>query len=119
MEDVEQADFFTQIGFKRAIEKGKITNSNGQEVGLSDAIIILSYESFSSRACSPPIKQRTDGSHAEESSAGAAFMVGTSPCVSLDLNISIEDDSVEDQSIDDVGLLESIDRRIIFKIKDF
>ncbi|KAJ6425639.1 hypothetical protein OIU84_026250 [Salix udensis] len=121
VEDVEQADFFSQIGFKRAIEKGKITNSNGQEVGLSDAIIILSCESFSSRsrACSPPIKQRTDGSHEEESSAGAALMEGTSPCISLDLNISIEDDSVEDQSIDDIGLLESVDRRIIFKIQDF
>ncbi|KAB5519657.1 hypothetical protein DKX38_023976 [Salix brachista] len=121
VEDVEQAGFFSQIGFKRAIEKGKITNSNGQEVGLSDAIIILSCESFSSRsrACSPPIKQRTDGSHEEEISAGAALMEGTSPCVSLDLNISIEDDSVEDQSIDDIGLLESVDRRIIFKIQDF
>ncbi|KAJ6778509.1 PROTEIN SMAX1-LIKE 3 [Salix koriyanagi] len=93
VEDVEQADFFSQTGFKRAIEKGKITNSNGQE--------------------------RTDGSHEEESSAGAALMEGTSPCVSLDLNISIEDDSVEDQSIDDIGLLESVDRRIIFKIQDF
>jgi hypothetical protein len=46
-------------------------------------------------------------------------MEGTSPCVSLDLNISIDDDSVEDQSIDDIGLLESVDRRIIFKIQDF
>ncbi|KAJ6300272.1 hypothetical protein OIU76_021134 [Salix suchowensis] len=55
----------------------------------------------------------------EESSAGAELMEGTSPCVSLDLNISIEDDSVEDQSIDDIGLLESVDRRIIFKIQDF
>jgi ATP-dependent Clp protease ATP-binding subunit ClpA len=121
VEDVEQADFFSQIRFKRAIEKGRITNYNGQEVGLSDAIIILSCESFSSRsrACSPPIKQRTDGSHEEENSAGATLMEGTSPCVSLDLNISIDDDSVEDQSIDDIGLLESVDRRIIFKIQDF
>jgi ATP-dependent Clp protease ATP-binding subunit ClpA len=124
VEDVEQADYCSQIGFKRAIESGRITNSNGQEVGLSDAIIILSCESFSSRsrACSPPIKQRTDGSYEEEDNAGAgaALMEDTTPCISLDLNISVDDDNIlEDQSIDDIGLLESVDRRIIFKIQEF
>ncbi|KAJ6698424.1 CHAPERONE PROTEIN CLPD CHLOROPLASTIC [Salix purpurea] len=126
VEDVEQADYSSQIGFKRAIESGRITNSNGQEVGLSDAIIILSCESFSSRsrACSPPIKQRTDGSQEEEnnggSGAGAALMEDTTPCISLDLNISVHDDSIlEDQSIDDIGLLESVDGRIVFKVQEF
>ncbi|KAJ6914561.1 hypothetical protein NC651_016744 [Populus alba x Populus x berolinensis] len=124
VEDVEQADYCSQIGFKRAIESGRITNSNGQEVGLSDAIIILSCESFSSRsrACSPPIKQRTDGSYEEENNAGsgAALMEDTTPWISLDLNISVDDDNIlKDQSIDDIGLLESVDRRIIFKIQEF
>ncbi|CAK7341993.1 unnamed protein product [Dovyalis caffra] len=120
VEDVEQADYCSQIGFKRAIERGRITNSNGQEVSLSDAIIILSCESFSSRsrACSPPIKQRTNGSPEEDNSAGAALLEDTTPCISLDLNISIDDDNMEDQSIDDIGLLESVDTRIIFKIQE-
>ncbi|KAJ6746006.1 CHAPERONE PROTEIN CLPD CHLOROPLASTIC [Salix koriyanagi] len=126
VEDVEQADYSSQIGFKRAIESGRITNSNGQEVGLSDAIVILSCESFSSRsrACSPPIMQITDGSQEEGnnggSGAGAALMEDTTPCISLDLNISVEDDSIlEDQSIDDIGLLESVDGRIVFKVQEF
>ncbi|KAL5808650.1 hypothetical protein ACOSQ3_029341 [Xanthoceras sorbifolium] len=117
IEDVEQADYCSQKGFKRAMEIGRITNSNGDEVVLSDAIIILSCESFSSRsrACSPPVKQKTDGS--EEDNRSAA-LEETSPSVSLDLNISIDDDSTEDQSIDDIGLLESVDKRIVFKIME-
>lgn len=115
VEDVEQADYCSQMGFKRAIERGRLNNSDGEEVVLSDAIIILSCESFSSRsrACSPPIKQKSEGSEEK----GAA-MEETSPCVSLDLNITIEDGSADDESIDDIGLLESVDKRIIFKIEE-
>ncbi|KAI7990657.1 Protein SMAX1-LIKE 3 [Camellia lanceoleosa] len=97
-------------GYQRAIERGRIGNSNGKKVSLYDAIVILSCESFSSRsrACSPPIKQKSDGCEEE-----------TGPCVSLDLNISFEDDSnAENQSIDDIGLLESVDGLIIFKIQE-
>lgn len=111
VEDVEQADYCSQMGFKRAIERGRITNSSGEEVGLGDAIIILSCESFSSRsrACSPPIKQKSSEEDQKDSS----------PCVSLDLNISFDDDDGDgDQSIDDIGLLESVDRRILFKIQE-
>ncbi|XVE75877.1 hypothetical protein DITRI_Ditri12bG0127000 [Diplodiscus trichospermus] len=117
IEDVEQADFFSQMGFKRAIERGRITNANGEEALLSDAIIILSCESFSSRsrACSPPTKQKSDGSEEEKE---VAALEETSPCVSLDLNISIDDDSLDEQSIDDIGLLESVDRTIVFKIQE-
>ncbi|KDP36130.1 hypothetical protein JCGZ_08774 [Jatropha curcas] len=126
IEDVEQADYCSQMGFKRAIERGKISNANGEEIGLSDAIIILSCESFSSRsrACSPPIKQKTDRSQGEEEEeekgfSGVITMEETSPCLSLDLNISIDDDSnYENESIDDIGLVESVDRRIIFKIHE-
>ncbi|XP_022766061.1 protein SMAX1-LIKE 3-like [Durio zibethinus] len=116
IEDVEQADYCSQMGFKRAIERGRIANANGVEAPLSDAIIILSCESFSSRsrACSPPTKQKSDGSEEEKVTA----LEETSPCVSLDLNISIDDDSLEEQSIDDIGLLESVDRRIVFKIQE-
>lgn len=115
IEDVEQADYCSQKGFKRAIESGRMTNSSGDEVSLGDAIIILSCESFSSRsrACSPPIRQKSDGREEK-----ASAMEGTSPSVSLDLNICIDDESTEDQSIDDIGLLESVDKRIIFKIME-
>ncbi|XP_041028687.1 protein SMAX1-LIKE 3-like [Juglans microcarpa x Juglans regia] len=116
VEDVEQADYFSQMGFKRAIERGRIANCDGEEVDLSDAIIILSCESFSSRsrACSPPIKQKSEGS---EDQKGAA-LEETSPCMSLDLNISIDDDCAADQSIDEIGLLETVDKRFYFKIQE-
>ncbi|XP_068341999.1 protein SMAX1-LIKE 3-like [Pyrus communis] len=121
VEDVEQADYCSQMGFKRAIERGRITNSCGEEVGLGDAIIILSCESFSSRsrACSPPIKQKLSEGLNEEDNRDIAPLEETSPCVSLDLNISFDDDDhSEYQSIDDIGLLESVDRRIVFKIQE-
>ncbi|KAI4348899.1 hypothetical protein L6164_009565 [Bauhinia variegata] len=114
VEDIEQADYCSQMGFKRAIERGRVGDSNGDEVSLSDAIIILSCESFNSRsrACSPPVKQK---SSQEDNDAA---LEDTSPSVSLDLNISIDDNSDEDQSVDDIGLLDSVDRRIIFKIQE-
>ncbi|XP_050229993.1 protein SMAX1-LIKE 3 [Mercurialis annua] len=129
VEDVEQADYCSQMGFKRAIERGKITKASGEEIGLNDAIIILSCETFSSRsrACSPSTKQKTENdnknknnSHKEEDQKGddgAIMEELISPCLSLDLNISIDDDDSVDevQSIDDIGLVESVDRRIVFK----
>ncbi|KAF4402810.1 hypothetical protein G4B88_010262 [Cannabis sativa] len=39
VEDVEQADFCSQLGFKRAIERGRVCNSSGEEVDLRDAIV--------------------------------------------------------------------------------
>ncbi|GLT72641.1 hypothetical protein SLA2020_445550 [Shorea laevis] len=99
------------MGFKRAIERGSVTNSDGEEVDLRDAIVILSCESFSSRsrACSPPVKQKSEDQEKE-----------TSLCsMSLDLNICInDDDSADDRSIDDIGLLDSVDKRIIFKFQE-
>ncbi|GMI96701.1 SMAX1-like 3 [Hibiscus trionum] len=118
IEDIEQSDYCSQMGFKRAIERGRISKANGEEAILSDAIVILSCESFSSRsrACSPPAKLKPDGSFEEEKVAAAEETTG--PCVSLDLNMSIDDDSLEEQSIHDIGLLESVDRRIVFKIQE-
>ncbi|KAJ0952794.1 putative Clp domain superfamily protein [Helianthus annuus] len=108
VEDVEQADYCSRIGIKRAIERGKLTNSNGEEIGLRDAIIVLSCESFRSRSrtCSPPVKQKVQ----EEGS----------PCASLDLNISFDEYHDEEQSMcmDDIGLLESVDKCINFNTQD-
>ncbi|KAJ0941037.1 hypothetical protein HanRHA438_Chr02g0090051 [Helianthus annuus] len=108
VEDVEQADYCSRIGIKRAIERGKLTNSNGEEIGLRDAIIVLSCESFRSRSrtCSPPVKQKVQ----EEGS----------PCASLDLNISFDEYHDEELSMcmDDIGLLESVDKCINFNTQD-
>ncbi|KAE9465637.1 hypothetical protein C3L33_02455, partial [Rhododendron williamsianum] len=112
VEDVEQADYCSQVGIKRAIERGRISDSDGNEVSLCDAIVILSCESFSSRsrAPSPPMRQNSDGSEEE---------IKTSPCVSLDLNISFDEDGGDhNESINDIGLLESVDRRVFFKIQE-
>ncbi|GKV07237.1 hypothetical protein SLEP1_g19036 [Rubroshorea leprosula] len=116
MEDVEQADYCSQLGFKRAMERGRIVSGNGEEISLGDAIVILSCESFSSRsrACSPLTKQKLEGIGEERGSS----LGDTSPCVTLDLNISIDEDGLEDQSIDDIGLLESVDGGIVFKTQD-
>ncbi|KAL0555289.1 hypothetical protein IC582_009232 [Cucumis melo] len=131
VEDVEQADYSSQMGFKRAIEGGRITNSDGQQVSLADAIVILSCESFSarSRACSPPIKKQQENEQEQEQNKEEKEKdheqkheeEETAPCLALDLNISIDDDedrTANDQSIDDVGLLDSVDRRIIFQIQE-
>ncbi|CAJ1967235.1 unnamed protein product [Sphenostylis stenocarpa] len=120
VEDIEQADYCSQLGFKRAIERGRVADSNGEEIALCDAIIILSCESFSSRSrtCSPSVKQKSLTE--EEKNGDIATLEETSPCVSLDLNISIDDENeVEDRSVDEIGLLESVDRRIIFNFQEF
>lgn len=113
LEDLEEIDYCSLREIKKAIERGTITiSSSGEEVSLDDAIIILSCENFgpkSSRACSPNVKQKI-----EEKT--------TSPnCVSLDLNLSIDDQygsGDQDLSIDhddDIGLLQSVDRCIFFQ----
>ncbi|CAI9783352.1 unnamed protein product [Fraxinus pennsylvanica] len=117
VEDLDQADYFSQIGIKRAIEKGRITNENGEDVSICDAIIILSCDSFStrSRASSPSTKQKSDGS-LEEKEAGEEEKRS---CVSLDLNIGFDNENIEDnQSIDDLGILEIVDRCVVFKIQE-
>ncbi|KAG5628706.1 hypothetical protein H5410_000423 [Solanum commersonii] len=113
MEDVEQMDYCSQRGIKKAIERGKITNSSGEEVSLSDAIIILScdHESFISSRSSRGVSPNGDGLDNEE-------IKSISPnCVSLDLNISIDHDDHE-ISVDDIRLIESVDRCIMFRIQE-
>ncbi|GAB4833269.1 hypothetical protein Ancab_031516 [Ancistrocladus abbreviatus] len=111
VEDIDQVDYSSQMGIKKAIERGIIINYNGEEISLNDAIIILSCDSFSSRsrACSPSKKQKTIEEEKE----------GNGPCVSLDLNISINDDKGEgDQAVDEIGLLASVDGCVLFKLQE-
>nr|XP_043609528.1 protein SMAX1-LIKE 3 [Erigeron canadensis] len=119
VEDVEQADYCSQMGIKRAIERGKLTHSNGEEVGFCDAIIVLSCESFTSRSrtCSPRVakEKAPQGEDKEEE--------GSPGCLSLDLNISFDDEDNNEMqssimSMDDIGLVESVDKCINFNIQD-
>ncbi|KAL7133639.1 hypothetical protein ABFS83_12G155700 [Erythranthe nasuta] len=96
VEDLDHADYCSKMRIKQAIETGRLTGESGDDVGFFDAIIVLSCEGFSSR---PTAKQST-----------------ASRGVSLDLNLwSFDGDSTVD---DDVGILENVDRRVVFKIQD-
>ncbi|KAK1404671.1 Clp R domain-containing protein [Heracleum sosnowskyi] len=123
VEDIEQSDYCSQMGMKKAIESGRIRNSSGEEVSLGDSIVILSCESFSSRsrACSPPIRHKINGAE-EEIKVLESEDHTTGPCISLDLNMSfaddVDDEGAAEMSIDDIGLLESVDRLIVFKIQE-
>ncbi|KAJ6767613.1 DOUBLE CLP-N MOTIF P-LOOP NUCLEOSIDE TRIPHOSPHATE HYDROLASE SUPERFAMILY PROTEIN [Salix koriyanagi] len=110
MEDVDRVDKCSQKGIKQAIENGSLTLPDGEKVPFKDAIIVFSCESFSSvsRACS--------GDHGDKEDEGG--MDDRSPVLSLDLNISFEDDNGDEYSLAENGILESVDRQVIFKIQE-
>ncbi|XP_057805278.1 protein SMAX1-LIKE 3-like [Salvia miltiorrhiza] len=105
VEDLEQADYCSQMGIKRAIEKGRIVDQNGDEVGLADAIVVFSCESFRSSSVD---RKAVSGAGEEGAGGGGAF---------LDLNMSFEDD--DGAEVDDLGILQNVDRRVVFKIQNF
>ncbi|XP_021765787.1 protein SMAX1-LIKE 3-like [Chenopodium quinoa] len=133
VEDIEQVDYCSQMGIKKAIERGKICkHSSGEEVSFGDAIIIFSCERFSSRsrACSPSMKHKVDvmpqeDDHEMKNMEDSACLDDTtsSPSLSLDLNISINDDDDDNEitevenpySMDEIGLLATVDKCIVFK----
>ncbi|KAK7836899.1 protein smax1-like 3 [Quercus suber] len=117
MEDGDQIDYCSRKGIQQAIESGRITVPGGETVSLMDAIIIFSCESFSSvsGACSPRRRQKlaeneekNNEDDSEEKSSG----------VSLDLNIAIEDDNGDEHSVGNSGILESVDKKVVFKIQE-
>ncbi|KAJ4826831.1 hypothetical protein Tsubulata_023650 [Turnera subulata] len=113
MEDVEQADHCSQKGIKKAIESGCVTLSCGENVPLKDAIVIFSSESFSSmsRACSPPGRQKTSGNEDKDEQDGPE----ESQVVTLDLNIAIAGENGDECSVSESGILDSVDRQIVFR----
>lgn len=113
MEDIEQLDSYSQVGIKNAIESGSLRGYNDDEVSISDAIIILSCETFDSRsrACSPRIKQKME-SEEEKEEVGEKETDSKGFC--LDLNYCAEDD-MEECFFDDVCLLEAVDRAFFFR----
>jgi len=115
LEDIDNLDYYSQMGISNAIRSGTIRCSTGENVSVGDAIIILSCESFDSRSrsCSPPVKQKLnmdeekEGTCEEEITASASF----------DLNLIAESGEL-DWSVDDVGILEAVDSTFIFKCPD-
>ncbi|KAF0935193.1 hypothetical protein E2562_031048 [Oryza meyeriana var. granulata] len=122
IEEVEQADHCWQVGIKEAIDRGVLRSQTGDEVGVGDAIIILSCESFEarSRAGSPLSKQmkvekeeakeeHTSGHDHKEIEAGAS-----SSC--FDLNLDMEStDQADELNSGDVCLLTAVDRALLFR----
>lgn len=123
IEDVEQVDHFSQKGIKRAIESGKITLPDGEMVLLEDAIVIFSCESFSStsRASSPPIKRKLHHDNSNDQEAGKEndnedeAEETSSTCMPLDLNLAIDEDA--ENTVAEIGILQSVDRQILFKVQ--
>ncbi|KAJ0789267.1 putative Clp, repeat (R) domain, P-loop containing nucleoside triphosphate hydrolase [Helianthus annuus] len=117
MEDVEQVDYHSQMGIKKAIKNGRITLNDGQTAPFHDAIVIFSCESFSSisRACSPSIRQKYSENERQESVEDC----GKESIISLDLNIATEDhkSSYEQESVSDIGILDSVDKQVVFKLQ--
>lgn len=115
MEDIDQVDYHSQLGIGTAIETGRVQSCNGEEISISDAIIVFSCESFdwqSRSAWSPPIKQKLGGFEEKE-----VCEKDTNASVSLDLNLCAVDDH-GDWSLDGLGLLEFVDRKFFFKLPE-
>ncbi|XP_030449573.1 protein SMAX1-LIKE 3-like isoform X2 [Syzygium oleosum] len=122
LEDLDQADHFSQMGVKKAIESGKVTLDDDEEevaVDLQDAIVIFSCESFStvSRACSPTRRQKIIVDQEEEEKDDHQADTAKPISESLDLNVAIEDDG--DQSCGDGNwIMGLVDKKIIFKVQE-
>ncbi|KAK1434966.1 hypothetical protein QVD17_00721 [Tagetes erecta] len=117
MEDVDQVDYNSQMGIKKAIKNGRITLNDGESVLLNDAIIIFSCQSCTSvsRACSPQVRYSSENEGDE-----TVKDCGNEATISLDLNIATEyhkTSSYKDESVFDVGILDLVDNQVIFKLQ--
>ncbi|KAG8081945.1 hypothetical protein GUJ93_ZPchr0014g46513 [Zizania palustris] len=122
VDDVEQADHRWQVNIKEAIDRGVIRSLTGDEVGIGDAIVILSCESFEarSRTCSPMSKQmKTEKEEANEEHTGdhdhKEIEAGASSSC-FDLNLDMEQsDQADEQNSGDICLLTAVDRALLFR----
>ncbi|XP_071732071.1 protein SMAX1-LIKE 3-like [Rutidosis leptorrhynchoides] len=110
MEDIEQVDYYSLMGIKKAIKNGMFTLDSGETVLLNEAIVIFSCESFSSisRACSPSIRRM----YCEDERQEIVEDCGNESLISFDLNVATKHESVYD-----IGILESVDKQVIFKLQ--
>ncbi|KAK4430726.1 protein SMAX1-LIKE 3 [Sesamum alatum] len=115
VEDVDQLDYRSLRQLKSAIKDGNITLADGEVVLMRDAIVVFSCENFSSEsrsACSPPIGEKGYEKQEEKSDQ-------QKECAILDLNIATEDgnDELDHNSDSETGILELVDKKVVFKIK--
>lgn len=116
IEDVDQLDYRCLKGFERAIKDGSVSLPDGEVVLLKDAIVIFSCENFSceSRACSPPIGAKSEK---EEEENNDDHLREQKQCGLLDLNIATEDGKEDGNSVSGIGILDSVDKQVVFKIQ--
>ena len=119
VEDVEQAG---QRGILEAIERGSVRSHGGEEAALGEAIVVLSCESFDarSRTSSPPTTKKAKAEIEEEPKEEAIVTAGSpsSSCLDLNLNMSLENDDMEESCCTDAGLLKAVDRAFFFRRPD-
>ncbi|KAJ1279413.1 hypothetical protein BS78_04G154600 [Paspalum vaginatum] len=127
VEDIDQAGQRCQAAILEAIESGLVRSRGGDEpAALGDAIIVLSCESFDawSRTSSPPTTKRArieskeepkeDQDH-KEAITDAAVSPSSS---SFDLNMSVENEDMEESCFTDAGLVKAVDRAFFFRRPD-
>ncbi|KAL0303669.1 UNVERIFIED_CONTAM: protein SMAX1-LIKE 3 [Sesamum radiatum] len=115
VEDVDQLDHRSLRQLKSAIKNGSITLDDGEVVLMRDAIIVLSCQNFSSEsrsARSPPTAEKCCEKEEENSDE-------QKECRVLDLNIATEDgdDELDQTSDSDTGILDLVDKKVVFKIQ--
>ncbi|KAG0483539.1 hypothetical protein HPP92_011623 [Vanilla planifolia] len=106
LEDIEKLDSNGYKCLKNAILTGSIQGPNGEDVGMGDAIIVLSCKNYgsSASACSLHVNPK------EEIGEG-----NRQGCEHLDLNVSAAED-VQDLSLNEMDLLEMVDGNIVFEV---
>ncbi|GER43384.1 double Clp-N motif-containing P-loop nucleosidetriphosphate hydrolases superfamily protein, partial [Striga asiatica] len=112
LENLEQVDRCSRMGIKRAIETGRIMDETGQEFGFRDAIIVLGCKGFGPTRAHSLDKRETDKNGVVEEDE--------SQCFSLDLNVSLEGEAIDDDDdegfeFDEFGIFENVDRCLVFK----
>lgn len=118
MEDVDQVDYHSQKGVKKAIESGTLTLPDGEMILFKDAIVIFSCNSFSSvsRASSPRMGSERNSNCEQKEEQIGDNSEEKRPCASLDLNIATEDHANE-HPFADIGILDLVDKQVMFKVQ--
>ncbi|KAI3458803.1 hypothetical protein Pfo_015466 [Paulownia fortunei] len=115
VEDADQLNYRSIKGFKSALRDGTVALPDGGLVLLKDAIVIFSCENFSceSRACSPSLGGKSEVEEEENSDDLREQKL----CGLLDLNIATEDGNEDGNSVSEIGILDSVDMQVVFKIQ--
>ncbi|KAG0457912.1 hypothetical protein HPP92_023069 [Vanilla planifolia] len=120
VEDAEQMDLRSQMGFGSAIKQGRTGKSSHYEVTVGDAIVILSCECFDSRsrACSPHVRQKLQSEEEGEEEEKRTRNENGGGRLCLDLNLCAGDDETPEVCSleEDEGLLEAVDGAFFFKL---